>query len=235
MKKTLKSGNLELVVDSEGAYIDALKYNGIDILFAKRYILENGQEKVRGGSHPCFPHFGPAVKVNLPQHGFARNKNWKIINARENEIILKLENAHEDWKNVVATIVYTINSNEFETKLLVENNSDEAIYVTPGFHPYFAYADGNDIKLNGEKFELKEDLVDSYFIDEVRSFETTNYKINFETQNLNKFVLWTSFSGKFLCVEPSFNFKALEDDKELAKIESGKSMEFNYKIYIEIK
>lgn len=235
MKETLKSGNLELVVDSEGAYVDSLKYNGMDIMFTKRNILENGAEKVRGGSHPCFPHFGPAVKVNLPQHGFARNENWEIVNVKENEIILKLENAHEDWKDVVATITYSVDSNKFETKLLVENNSNEAIYVSPGFHPYFAYEDENDLKLNGENFELKEDLVDSYFIDEVKSFETTNYKINFDTQNLDKFILWTSFSGKFLCVEPSFNFKALEDDKELAKIESGESMEFNYKIDIEIK
>lgn len=235
MKEILKSGNLELIVDSEGAYVDSLKYNGMEIMFTKRNILENGAEKLRGGSHPCFPHFGPAEKVNLPQHGFARNKNWKIVSAKENEIVLKLENAHEDWKDVVATIVYRIDDNVFETKLLVENNKKEEIYVSPGFHPYFAYVDANALKLNERPFELKNDLVDSYFIDEVKSFETTNYKINFDTFNLDKFILWTSFSGNFLCVEPSFNFKALEDDEKLAKIEGGESMEFNYKIDIEIK
>lgn len=235
MKNTLKSGNLELVVDNEGAYVDSLKYDGMEIIYTKRNITENGAEKIRGGSHPCFPHFGPSAKVNLPQHGFGRSENWKIINISENEIILKLEEAHEDWKDVVATIVYKIDNNEFETKLLVENNKKETIKVSPGFHPYFSYEDSSSIKLNEKPFELKDDLVGSYFIDEVKSFETSDYKINFETFNLDKFILWTSFSGNFLCVEPSYNFKAFDDEKELAKIESGKSMEFNYKIDIEIK
>lgn len=235
MKEILKSNNLELVIDSEGAYVDSLKYNGVEILFTKSNILENGSMKVRGGSHLCFPHFGPSGKVNLPQHGFARQENWEIVNVKENEILLKLENSYEDWKDIVATLVYKIENNTFSSNLLVENNGSEAKYVSPGFHPYFAYENADEIKINDNVFELKEDLVNSYFMDEVKTFETSNYKINFETFNLDKFILWTSFSDKFLCVEPSFNFAALENGNELYKIEGGKSMEFNYKIEIEIK
>ena len=40
MKEILKSNNLELIVDSEGAYVDSLKYKGVDILFTKINFLE---------------------------------------------------------------------------------------------------------------------------------------------------------------------------------------------------
>lgn len=235
MKYKLKSNKLEMVVDEMGAYVDSLDFQDIKIFFPKSTIKENGVDKVRGGSHPCFPHFGPASKVNLPQHGFARDEKWEVVESKEDIIVLKLENQYDEWKDVVAKITYKLEDDTFTTKLLVENNGDEDIFVTPGFHPYFTYENINEILLNNKKFELKKDLVDSYFVDGVKNFETSKYKLTFSTKNLDKFIIWTSFSDEFLCVEPSFNHKALDDGKELMKINSKDFEEFEYSIKIELK
>lgn len=232
MKYNLKSNNILVEVDTKGAYVDSFTYKGKEVFFSKRIIVENGSEKVRGGSHICFPHFGPCTKVNLENHGFGRSEEWKVKKQSENEIVLVLNNDYSDWKDVEAEVTYKIDEESFETKLLVKNNGEKEIYITPGFHPYFSYENEEEIYINDEKYKLTPKLIDSIFMEGIYSFETSKYKLKYENTNMNKFVLWTSFSGKFLCVEPSYNLKALDDDEKLEKVESKGQKEFSYKLTV---
>lgn len=74
-------GKVSLGIDSVGGNITSFQVDGEHIFLPQQIIKENGQLKVRGGSHMCFPNFGPlkpGFDYELPQHGFARDTRGKI-------------------------------------------------------------------------------------------------------------------------------------------------------------
>ncbi|MCT1796742.1 aldose epimerase family protein [Helcococcus kunzii] len=233
MKINLENNGIKSEIETLGAYVNTLSKNGVNIFFPKSKIDENGTDKLRGGSHPCLPHFGVSKKVVLSNHGFARDLEWNVKYQSDSEVVLSLKPDVENWEGMYAEITYSIKDNYFITKLLVRNDGEKSIDVSPAFHPYFNYTDENEIFLNGEKFEMnRETLPNSLFVDEVNSMKTSEYVIEIENKDMPKFVIWTNFTDKYLCVEPTFNWQALDKDRELCAIEAGEEKEFEYRVKI---
>lgn len=221
-------------IDSQGAYINKLTFDDQDVIFPKSQIQVEGNIKTRGGSHPCFPYFGVAKKVGLNNHGFAREEEWSLVEQDESSVELSLVSVYEKWAFLNAKLTFEICDDSFITKLIVENKSDNPVKLSPGFHPYFAYSEFDTIKINGQYLNFsKEDLENSVFYENVTSLEIDQLVIKFENERLNKYVLWTDFVGKYLCVEPTNNWDALNKDGQLVELSAGESIEFSFEIKIE--
>lgn len=46
----------------------------------------------------CFPQFGPGEVI--PQHGFARNMDWEVVEAKDGRCVLRLVDTEETLKAV---------------------------------------------------------------------------------------------------------------------------------------
>ncbi|MFM1539967.1 aldose epimerase family protein [Helcococcus ovis] len=218
-------------IDTFGSYLNLLKFDEIDIIFPKQEILEGNDKKIRGGSHVCLPHFGASDKVGMDRHGFGRNSEWEVVELRENYLKLQLVKNIKQWENLISTMEYILLDNFLEIRLVVKNIGKESLFVSPAFHPYFKYESENEIYINGEKFDFNlEKLQNTIFYGKVNTLKTSNYEIVFEDKKLSKYVLWTNGTDKYLCVEPTFNFQALADDKELCEIKPESETEFLFKI-----
>lgn len=202
MKINLKEKNMELTVNTYGAYIEKFTKEKKPIFFPKLLIKIKNELKTRGGMHPCLPNFGKSEIKKLDQHGFGRISFWDIEEKTENSVKLKLEGKGEYEKSTYS-IKYKLTDSSLLVELEIINNSKENLPIAPGFHPYF-YVDKN-FKIKNLDLE-KIDLEKTYFLKEKKaSIESKYYNIDIENNNFQEFAIWTDFHGDYLCLEPCLN------------------------------
>jgi glucose-6-phosphate 1-epimerase len=104
---------------------------------------------IRGGIPICFPWFGPhARNAELPKHGFARLRNWRLTNTVETTLDTKLHfslNSDDRTLQVypyafAAALLFTLGKT-LTLELYVTNNSDRTMPVSWAFHSYFPVSD----------------------------------------------------------------------------------------------
>ena len=231
MKIKLKEKNLEMTVNSYGAYIEKFTKDKKPIFFPKLLIKIKDELKTRGGMHPCLPNFGKSEIKDLAQHGFGRISFWEIEEKNENSIKLKLEGKGE-YENTLYYIKYKIEDSSLKIDLKIENKSDKDLPIAPGFHPYF-YVD-KDFKIKGLDLE-KIDLENTYFLKEKKAYlESKYFNIIIENENFEEFAIWTDYKGEYLCLEPCLNGPSFTKKINNPYIlEKGKN--FRGKIKISIK
>ncbi len=87
-------GLISIGTDSYGGNITSFQYGDKHIFMPQQVIEENGKLKLRGGSHICFPNFGPPVEIGnlkLPQHGITRKSELKKLDELEEVEALYLQ------------------------------------------------------------------------------------------------------------------------------------------------
>jgi len=94
--KTLTSGRTKAVLSTNGGCVQRFLVNDLDILYPETLLEINGQTKKRGGVPILFPWAG--ALENYPQHGFARDMEWKVIDQESNEILLGLKDNEQTFK-----------------------------------------------------------------------------------------------------------------------------------------
>ena len=67
MKINLKEKNMELTVNTYGAYIEKFTKEKKPIFFPKLLIKIKNELKTRGGMHPCLPNFGKSEIKKLEE------------------------------------------------------------------------------------------------------------------------------------------------------------------------
>lgn len=228
----INSGMMEAHIDTFGAYVVSLTKGGEEVFFEKNTIVKDGATKLRGGSHVCLPHFGPSEKVGQTNHGFARECEWTLVDKTPDTVKLQLQENYLGYEKMVAFIEYSLLGDEFSTKLIVKNEGDSEFTISPAFHPYFSYTNEDDVKVDNTNIQFNKALDDSLFYGQVHELKTGRFTINFEVENLEKFVVWSDNLDKYICVEPSFNHKALDDGNPLVEVEPGKQEEFGFTIKV---
>lgn len=231
MKIKLKEKNLEMTVNSYGAYIEKFTKNNKAIFFPKLMLKIKDDLKTRGGMHPCLPNFGKSEIKNLDQHGFGRVSFWDIEEKGDNFINLKLK-GKEEYKNSFYKIRYELKDSNLFVYLEIINKSNKDLEIAPGFHPYF-YVDKNfkikDVNLENIKLE------DTYFLKEKKAnIKGKYFDILVENEKFNEFAIWTDFHGEYLCLEPCLNgpsFTKKINDPYILK--SGEKFKEKIKISIE--
>lgn len=233
---TIEKYSYKALVNTGGAYIERLDYNGKNIIYPKTIININGKEKTRGGMHVCLPQFSNGDRKNLELHGFGRDCNWKVEENKKDSIILSLDNdvfdKYKEYESMSSSIEYKITENGFKTTLLVRNNGDKEIEICPAFHPYFCISDKN-IYVNDEKIDTSDEkYTDTDYKKGVRKIRTDIYELELENNNLNVFALWSDFADDYFCVEPTYNSVAFRDGVGTISLGRKEQREFSYSIRV---
>jgi glucose-6-phosphate 1-epimerase len=142
----------------------------IPVLFCSEKALFEQGKSIRGGVPICWPWFGP--KDGMPQHGFARTSEWKVIIDKlvgnDTHIILELT-SDEQTKAIFPfdfKLVYEITAGETLALMLTTyNTGDTPIEISQALHSYFQVGDISAMQILG--------LDGLSFIDKVNN-ESTN-------------------------------------------------------------
>ncbi len=220
-------------VDEIGAYVTELyDTNGHPVLFPRTLI----GNKNRGGSHICFPYFGPDAADVRPQHGFGRTVTWRSEVSVDGRIVTCAydEVNDERFQGLSTKVKYEINEagDTFTTTLNVINNGSQSSTVTPGFHPYFMI-DATDVVLNGKRINVADfDPFQSFPDTTSIVLETAGRTVTVLSENLTHMVVWTDAKGEYLCIEPTVRGNAFDSRHEprLSGIVPGGTIEYSFSI-----
>lgn len=137
------------VIPERGALVSELIIGDRSILYLDRDNLDDSSKNVRGGIPLLFPVAGKLVNDRylatnsiMQQHGFGRRKPWAVADFNEFEIRMTLrpdsETRAEFPFDFRAEQTVTVIQNGIHISLLVANDGNNTITVSPGWHPYFA-------------------------------------------------------------------------------------------------
>lgn len=229
MKIELTNKKTKLIADTNGAYIDEFIYDGKDVFFPKFETEIGGKKKIRGGSHPCLPSFGPSEINDLKDHGYGRDYDWEIIDQSPSKVVFYLKGKC-GYEGMDSFISYELGENYLIGEIKMVNNSEKELPLAPGFHPYFRA--GDDFLVDGLDFG-DFDLKDTFFLDaSAVSFKADNFRVKIINDNFHKFAIWTDFLDDYRCVEPCYNGKSFVKGGEPYILKAGET--FSAKMKIEI-
>lgn len=111
---------------------------------------------IRGGIPICWPWFGQAVEENRPQHGFARNTNWTVVETQETvdfvAIELKIESNAETksiWPHSFELKLRFEIGKKLSIELETRNTGAASFRIGTAIHSYFNVTDASNIELSG--------------------------------------------------------------------------------------
>jgi galactose mutarotase-like enzyme len=152
--ETVKIGHGDVtaeVVPERGALVSSLRVHGREVLYLDRTTLKDASKNVRGGIPVLFPFasrlvdeiFVPAG-TKMKQHGFARNKAWRVVEKRTDAVRAALMQdaytaAHYPYQYEAEQTAMIV-PHGLHLELLVTNKGAKPLPVSPGWHPYFQCA-----------------------------------------------------------------------------------------------
>ena len=144
MKFQIKNEILEATFDTLGAELVSLKSP------QQEYIWEGNPDFWNKHSPILFPivgalkndsYFFENQEYKLPRHGFAREKEFTVVEKSENSIIFLLKNDVETLKvypfYFELQIEYVLFKSELKVHYSVKNSSENLLYFSIGGHPAF--------------------------------------------------------------------------------------------------
>src|SRR6185295_326848 len=82
-------GTSARIAPDRGALVTGLNINGVEALYLDRATFDDATKNVRGGIPVLFPYAGKldnetflAAGTKMKQHGFGRNKAWRVIESK---------------------------------------------------------------------------------------------------------------------------------------------------------
>ncbi|MCD6173474.1 MAG: D-hexose-6-phosphate mutarotase [Sulfurimonas sp.] len=163
---TMESGlkYIEITNDSacgkiaiQGAHLFHFARNGEEpiLWLSETSDMEHGKH-IRGGVPICWPSFGMS-NPELPQHGFARNRMWDLVNIIEvdvgtTQVIMELNDSKKsrrEWEykfNLQITITI---SDELKMELKTTNLDTKTFKFTQALHTYFNISEISNISISG--------------------------------------------------------------------------------------
>jgi galactose mutarotase-like enzyme len=140
-------GKNKLVINQLGARVEELILGGQKIF--TKVVRGDGKE---ASSHPCIPQFGPDNSgiYNLPQHGSARNKDFKQF-VSDGKITLSLsirDGNYPEGLNIKQE--HSLTNEEYILRTIVSNFGFQSLPVNFAEHFYWDAPDGwEGLKING--------------------------------------------------------------------------------------
>jgi len=217
----LKHRDAIVLASSMGGTILDWKYKGEDILFPRQVIKIDSQEKIRGGSHLCFPFFGPTPEGfgAWPQHGNMRDELLQIVSFAENKIVFLMPEEQTGFlpNRVFANVAVELfdrgdacflNHTLWAGRLY--DKEEEQVPLNPGFHPYLNSPLGGFAEMGYDEIEFSGPFLLTLENTEGRkNFKVTlnklgkvliSHKIN--NKNPAEIINIWSDRGGYICFEP---------------------------------
>lgn len=150
MEHTLRNSTYELQVSEHGAEIRSLKKHGKELMW-------QADPRFWGRTSPIlFPVVGnfygkefryEGRTYKMSQHGFARDRDFELINASEKELLFELKSDEDTLAaypfEFVLQIGYQLNENGVTISWTVKNPAEKELLFSIGGHPAFNCDLGN--------------------------------------------------------------------------------------------
>ncbi|GAA3023070.1 aldose 1-epimerase family protein [Tetragenococcus solitarius] len=146
MAVTIETDHLKAVLNEKGAELASLKRKDADI----EYIWQADPEFWKRHAPVLFPIVGSLKNgtysykgktYQLPQHGFARDMNFELIEQKEDAASFRLKSTEETKKvypfDFELVIGYVLGGDGLTVDYQVKNTADEEMYFSIGAHPAF--------------------------------------------------------------------------------------------------
>lgn len=143
---TLENGKIRIGVESFGAELKFLQ----DVSDGKEYMWNADPAYWKRTSPVLFPLVGSlngkaytyqGKEYSMSQHGFARDREFTLVDKRENEIWLELKEDEKTWEiypfAFILRIGYVLKDRSVEVHWQVENTDLHTMYFSIGGHPAF--------------------------------------------------------------------------------------------------
>jgi galactose mutarotase-like enzyme len=229
------------VVPERGGIITRWRIGGQNILYLDEERFADTSLSIRGGIPILFPICGGlpdnqfyygGKTYSLKQHGFARDRAWKVIGQDASdraELTIELES--DDATRQVypfdfrLLFTYRLQGNTLTLHQRFENRSNERMPFSIGFHPYLQVIDKSQLNFEipatayldqrtrecypyDGSFDFSLDEIDHAFTEITRhsaslSDRSTGKRIIVSYDDLfTTLVVWTIKGKDYLCVEP---------------------------------
>jgi galactose mutarotase-like enzyme len=147
----LENNNFSIAILQTGAELRSVmnKYSGYE------YIWQADASVWNRSSPVLFPfvgklkndtYFFKGKEYHLPQHGFARNYDFELLNHQENKAVFILKSNSSTKENYPfdfeLKLSYTLTGNELQLEYAVKNTGDQPMCFSLGAHPAFNLPEG---------------------------------------------------------------------------------------------
>jgi glucose-6-phosphate 1-epimerase len=133
-----------------GACVTSYIQDGTEFIAVRPDAKMDGSKPISGGLSHCWPQFGPGA---IQQHGFARNVNWSVASMTDSSVELVMEPSDytkEMWdKQFKCTFTVTLQEDQLDTKMWVENKGDDSFDFQAALHSYFAVSSLDKLEISG--------------------------------------------------------------------------------------
>lgn len=134
----IETQNQLIVLSETGGTITEWKYRGWDIFFPQQEIIINGEKKLRGGMHPCFPNFGTVdEKFGLPQHGTLRTLHADRMGNTAVHFDKVPMGSSGGFAEVNVSVYPLTHGFTYGLRAVLVGDGED-LFINPGLHPYFA-------------------------------------------------------------------------------------------------
>lgn len=227
------------IAPSRGGLIKRFHVRGRDILYLDEATFQDKTKNVRGGIPILFPSPGKlendefsidGTKGKLPQHGFLRNKEFRVVEFDADDGTVRLltewpRSPNFPWSGKVIMRVL-LRDSLLRIEMMITNRDDSPMPFALGFHPYFAITQAQKELFsvahhaeqgfdNVQKRTVKvpkqinftEEEIDLHLIDHPSSSMSMFMKDKLlatvrGSEDFGVWVLWTKRGKDFVCVEP---------------------------------
>ena len=208
------------LVPARGALVTALRVDERDVLYLDRATLDDPSKNVRGGVPLLFPFAGKLVDgtftlagTKMKQHGFARDRAWQVTARDAASVQMTLE-ADAETRAVypyafTAHHRATIVERGLELELAIVAG-EQALPVSPGWHPYFALAGDQKPIVRGDGVapglfadDRETDVGIVAPLDGRSRFTVPALELE-ASPELRHLQLWSLPGKPFVCIEPFF-------------------------------
>jgi len=233
------------VVPERGAIVASLRIGDTDLLYLDRATLEDTAKNVRGGIPVLFPFaswlkdelFVPAG-TRMKQHGFGRNKPWKVTEQRDDLLrTLLVQDAvtatQYPYDYEAEATVFAL-ARGIQVELLMRNTGMKPLPVSPGWHPYFRCPAAKKHEVTGNCPGLAADKLTND-----REFDfglpaPSNSRTRFQIPDLDELSLsfspemrhlqfWSQPGKDFICIEPFYGPTNTINTPERLEIPPGRA------------
>lgn len=155
IKMILKNDCLKIKINSFGAELKSIIKNDVEYLWQADPLFWKRSSPI------LFPIVGRLIDneyifnnqiYKMTQHGFARDKEFKLIN-HDHQSALYLLNEDEDTLKIYPFkfnlyVGYELNKNELKVLWKVENTNNHDMFFQIGAHPAFNFLNGSILEVN---------------------------------------------------------------------------------------
>ncbi len=199
----LQKDGVGATIEPMGGWLETLTIDGTTVLFPRR-TLKNaaGEPKIRGGCHVCLPNFGPDATGNLPQHGFARESRWDVIEHMPDRLILRLHTVEGTYSGLYALLNVRLTTSGMSLGLSIENQGQNVLSIAPAFHPYFV-SHTKDGDIDGTSYSM-DSLEEAQILNGAPRLVTLDgQQFVLRANNLPTWIIWSDRLGGYVCLEPT--------------------------------